>query len=211
MIERKGFMGILYTIMEWITRIAYINILWILFSILGLFILGLAPASVAVFTITRRWVMGDTDLKIFSIYWNTYRSEFIKSNLTFWPLIFVGYILYIDFQYLALFNNTLYYILLFVFIIATILYLVVCIYTFPVYVHFKKNLFQNYKQSLIIGYLNPFTTVLMGLFILVLALILERFLGLIPFFSVSVISFIIMWFSYHAFIKLEKKIHKNTE
>lgn len=211
MIERKNFMGFLYTIMEWITRLAYLNILWILFSLLGLFIFGLAPATVAVYTLARRWVMGDTDIKVFSTFWNTYKSEFLKANLNMWPLILVGYILYIDFQYLAIFENILYYVMLFAFINVTILYFVVCIYTFPVYVHYKKSLFQNYKFSLMIGFLNPFTSILMGLFILVLALILERFLGLIPFFSVSVISCILMWFSFNSFKKLEKKKQEGTE
>src|SRR5690625_103963 len=121
MIERKSVMGFLYTIMEWITRLAYLNILWIFFSLLCLFIFGLAPATVAVYTVARRWVMGDTDIKVFPTFWNTYKSGFLNANLNMWPLILVGYILYIDFQYLAIFENILYYVMLFAFINVTIL------------------------------------------------------------------------------------------
>ncbi|MFA9556724.1 DUF624 domain-containing protein [Evansella sp. AB-rgal1] len=55
--DNKGLIGNLYRVSEWLIRLAYINILWMLFTIVGLIILGIAPATATVFTIIRKWFM----------------------------------------------------------------------------------------------------------------------------------------------------------
>ncbi|BDG36084.1 DUF624 domain-containing protein [Saccharococcus caldoxylosilyticus] len=49
--------GKLYRVCEWITRLACINILWMLFTLAGLIVFGIAPATVALFTIVRKWLV----------------------------------------------------------------------------------------------------------------------------------------------------------
>lgn len=93
--EFKGAMGGIYRITEWISRIAFSNILWALCSIPFLFagimkilmlgseaggpneqimlnwVLGVFapftvfPATSALFTVVRKWVMGNTDVSTF--------------------------------------------------------------------------------------------------------------------------------------------------
>ena len=94
--EMEGLTGRFLRICEVISRLAYANLLWILFTVLGLGIFGFMPATVALFTVTRKWVMGDRDIPVFKTFWNTYRKEFFKSTLFGVVLFAIGYIIYID-------------------------------------------------------------------------------------------------------------------
>ncbi len=50
---------------EWITKIAYLNLLWLGFTLLGLIIFGIFPATAATFTVARKWVTGYPDVAIY--------------------------------------------------------------------------------------------------------------------------------------------------
>src|SRR5690625_6922967 len=87
-------MGRVFRWCEGIMRLAYVNLLWILFTILGLGIFGIFPATIALFAVTRKWVMGDRDIPVFSTFWQTFRKEFLKSTLLGWVLFVIGYMIY---------------------------------------------------------------------------------------------------------------------
>src|SRR5699024_2801656 len=95
-----GITGRLFRLCEVVMRLAYVNLLWVLFTALGLGLFGIFPATVALFTVTRKWVMGDHDIPIFSTFWHTYRKEFFKSTLFGFILFVIGYIIYVDLVYL---------------------------------------------------------------------------------------------------------------
>src|SRR5690625_7886567 len=86
---------------EVISRMAYVNLLWIFFTILGLGVLGIIPATVSLFTITRKWVMSEQDIPVFKTFWQTYRKEFIKSNMLGVILFEIVFLLYIDLAFLS--------------------------------------------------------------------------------------------------------------
>lgn len=206
MIERTGLFGRIYAVMEWITMLAYINLLWIFFTVVGLFFLGFAPATISVFTITRQWVKGNVHLKVFKTFLNTYKAEFVRSNLLMWPIFVIAYILYIDFQYLAQLEDFLYFVMLFVFINALIIFIVIALYIIPIYIHYNLKLIQNFKIAFTIGISTPFVTITMVISLFITLLVLERFPGLLPFFSVSLISLVIMWYANRAILKVENTI-----
>ncbi|AIQ57758.1 YesL family protein [Paenibacillus borealis] len=124
--EFKGAMGGLYRITEWISRIAFSNILWALCSVPFLFagimkmimlgseaggpneqitlnwVLGVLapftvfPATAALFTVVRKWVMGNTDVSTFRTFFQGYKENYFKSMLggVIYTLLFV--IMYVD-------------------------------------------------------------------------------------------------------------------
>lgn len=124
--EFKGAMGGLYRITEWISRIAFSNILWALCSVPFLFagvmkvimlaseaggpneqitlnwIMGVLapftvfPATAALFTVVRKWVMGNTDVSTFRTFFQGYKENYLKSMLggVIYTLLFV--IMYVD-------------------------------------------------------------------------------------------------------------------
>ncbi|MNP17519.1 hypothetical protein D3C76_1099550 [compost metagenome] len=124
--EFKGAMGGLYRVTEWISRIAGSNILWALcsapflfFGVLKMIMLGTGagganeqitlnwamgilapftvfPASAALFTVVRKWVMGNTDVGTFRTFFQGYKENYLKSMLggVIYTLMFV--IMYVD-------------------------------------------------------------------------------------------------------------------
>src|SRR5690625_1648074 len=91
-------MYVLYQFCVWLMCLAYLNILWLAFSLLGLLIVGFAPATLAMFSVIRKWMMGEKEVAIFPLFWKSYREEFFRANIIFLILAAIGWIFYIDFQ-----------------------------------------------------------------------------------------------------------------
>ncbi|WP_413379938.1 YesL family protein [Alkalihalobacillus sp. 1P02AB] len=211
MLNQGGFMGGFYRISEWIMRLAYINLLWIFFTLIGFVVFGWMPATVAMFTVIRRWFMGETDVSIFKLFFTTYKKEFIKANLLGVLVGVVGYILYIDFQFINHVSGVLQLILTFVFVMVGFFYFVAVAYLIPVFVHYDLKFFQYIKNAFLIGLLSPLMTI-----ILVITLSLTYYVfwlvpGLIPVFGVSVFGCIMMGTAYFAFKRLETRKQKAQE
>ncbi|MDQ0257341.1 putative membrane protein YesL [Evansella vedderi] len=206
----NSFSGTVYSWCEWIVRFSYINILWFLFSVLGLVILGLIPSTVALFTVMRKWIMGSTDFPIFKTFWKTYQTELIKSNILGLGLGIIGFILFIDFIFLQTLSGWFLSIMTVLLIIITILFIVILFYIFPVYVHYNVKNINYLKYAFIIGVIHPARTILISISVISVVLVLFTFPGIIPFFSVNIISFIIMRIAYSAFKNIEIKVLENN-
>ncbi|MFA9557842.1 YesL family protein [Evansella sp. AB-rgal1] len=206
--QMGGLMGGFYRVSEWIMRLAYVNLLWILFTTIGLFFFGFMPASIAMFTILRKWILGEFDIPVFKTFFGTFKTEFIKGNIFGLVILIIGYILYIDLQYLSLVEGTLHTVLLAVLFLAGILYLTFTFYIIPVYVHYDLKLKEYFKFAILIGITNFHITILMAVGIAALYYIFMRVPGLIPFFSVSVTGLYIMWLGNLAFRTLVSKKEK---
>jgi uncharacterized membrane protein YesL len=188
-------------ICEIVSRMAYVNLLWIIFTILGLGILGIMPATVGLFTVTRKWVMNEQDIPVFRTFWKTFRKEFIKANLLGGILFAIGYILYIDLTYLP--SDGLFVIVRWLLIVCALLYVIILLYIFPIYVQYewKKRLYIKY--ALLLGASHPHYTLLMIIGIIALYYISITIQGLIPFFSVALLSYIVMWTAYQVMKRVE--------
>lgn len=198
--ELSGFSSGIYQTCLWVSKLAYVNFLWILFTLLGLGIFGFMPATVALFSITRKWMMGVQNVSIFSQFWKTYREEFLKSNFLGSILIVIGFILFLDLAYLP--TTGLFFTVMRVGLtICGLLFLIVLLYVFPMYVHYDWNNRRYIKYALLLGAAYPHLTVSMLAGIALLYLFLVAIPGLIPFFSVSVLAVVIMGGSFLVFKK----------
>ncbi|WP_226086061.1 YesL family protein [Mesobacillus sp. S13] len=190
---------------EWITKFAYINLLWIGFSLAGLIVLGYFPATIAMFTIIRKWLKGETEIPIFRTFWTTWKSEFFHSNglgllvaavvgLIVFNLVFVersgdGFTSVIQIPiYLCMFAA-----------IMTILYL------FPVYVHFELKWFQMVKNSFLMMLISPIENIVMIAGIVAVLFVIKFIPALGFFFGGSLIAAIIMSAAYLVFGKMDRK------
>lgn len=203
--EVKGVLGSFYVACEWIVRLAFVNILWIGFSLLGLIVFGVFPATVAMFTISRKWIQGETDLPIFRQFWEVYRKEFLKANLFGLVLSIIGAILVIDLYILYSLDGIFSQVLFYIFIALTFNFGVMLLYIFQVYVHYDLKTFQNIKYALIIGMSNPFHTFSMILCLIFLYFALEIAPASLLFLSVAPLSMMYMIIAYRIFSKIEQK------
>src|SRR5690625_1006749 len=90
----------LFRVCEIICKMAYVNVLWIIFTLFGLVAFGFFPSTVALFAVTRKWIMGEHSIPVFTTFWSVFRQEFFKSTWLGIGLFIIGYILYIDLAYL---------------------------------------------------------------------------------------------------------------
>lgn len=156
--ETSVFMGGFYKLLEWISRLALLNLLWISFSLLGLVIFGLFPATVAMFAVVRKWMLGKEDVSIFRTFWTAYKQEFLKSNLLGLIIFAVGTVLYIDFQFVNNASSSLISVLYIPFFILTFIFICMLFYILPIFVHYDMKIRQIIKTSFFVMIMNPLST-----------------------------------------------------
>lgn len=195
----------IYQITEWITRFAYLNLLWVAFTLLGAVVLGLFPATTAMFSVCRKWLRGQTDVPVFRTFWNYYRKDFAKSNgmgLFIWLIAAliaadVFYLLTLDAVQLSWTS-----IPLFAFMLLVLLFL---FYLFPTFVHFDIKVTQVLKNAFLIMLINPLHSLLILFCLVPLFLIMQALPALAFIFGASSYAFITMWISLNAFHKTAEK------
>ncbi|TMW71025.1 YesL family protein [Alteribacter natronophilus] len=195
----------LYSMMEWITRFAYINVLWIVFTLAGAVLLGLFPATAAMFSVIRRWLMGDTDLPVFTTFWKYYKIEFLKSNqlgivIYLLSSIFVFNLFFLHANIGELFTWTSAPLLA-----GLLLFLMILSYLFPAYVHFDLSLFKTAKNAFLTMLVSPGHTLLMLISLGAFYTLVSAVPALGFIFGVSYSGFIMMWFAHHAFNRIQEK------
>lgn len=72
----------------WLSRLAWINLCWWAMTWAGLIVTGIIPASVVALQMMRRYLRGQNQIS-FSDYFQEWKAEWVRSNVTLWPLIVV--------------------------------------------------------------------------------------------------------------------------
>ncbi|MFT4413950.1 YesL family protein [Fredinandcohnia humi] len=194
----------IYSLLEWITRFAFIQLLWILFTLAGGIILGFFPSTIAMFAIVRSWIRGNSDIPIFTSFVNFYKSEFIKSNKLGIVIMVVVAFVGLDLYYIQQNANTYLSwtsIPLFAFMALFVLFL---FYLFPAFVHYDLNNISIFKNAFLIMLINPINTFFIVFSLASLFAIMCLFPALAFIFGASSYAFITMWFSLYAFNKAHK-------
>lgn len=205
--ESTDWMGKLLGICQWITRLAYINLLWLFFMSVGLFVFGAAPSTVAMFTIMRKWIKGETDLPVFSFFWETCKKEFWKANRLGFILLGISIILYLDWRLISSVQGSLYPILIGCLFGVVFLFLIVMLFIFPVYVQYEYKTLQYIKTAFLLGISYPlYTMVMISAAICVFAISLF-FNGIGLLFFGSSISYVLMYISNLLFTKIAKEFN----
>ncbi|TKC15336.1 YesL family protein [Robertmurraya kyonggiensis] len=197
--------SVLYNILEWITRFAYLQLIWVLFTLVGGFLFGIFPATMAMYAIIRTWLRGDTEIAILQSFWKFYKNDFLKSNLLGAILLVIGAIIGLDLYYIQQTGDTLLSWTsapLFAFMI---LFLLFVFYLFPAFVHYDLSNFSIMKNAFFIMLIHPLHSLLMLLCLGSLAVIMYIIPALAFIFGASTVSFITMWLSLHVFNQISKK------
>ncbi|MFJ7936152.1 YesL family protein [Sporosarcina sp. NPDC096371] len=200
MIGWEKFNRIAYRMIE----LAYINILWLLFTLIGLVAFGVFPATTAMFTVIRKLIKKEENFKIYPTFWQSFRSDFFKANGFGLIFIVIAYFFYFDFYFLQLNSGKLEFlfpILIFIMISG----IVTLLFFFPVYTHFNLRFFQYFKQSFFIAITSPVEVIAIGTLAVFIYFVATIFPGIIPLFTGSVFAYAATLFSYRAFSRIEKR------
>ncbi|MCC2529314.1 MULTISPECIES: YesL family protein [Bacillus] len=193
----------LYAGCEAVVKIAWLNGLWLLFTLLGGILFGWAPSTAAMCAVIRKWLMGQKDVPVFVLFLDTYKKEFLKVNaigLAFFALLLI---LSANYYYFSASADWLSFTVTSCTLLAGLLYTVALMYVFPLYVHYELPLRQYIPQALLFGAMRPLTTgcMLIGCgFVLYLLYTLP---GLIPFYGPSLFGLVSMFFAFRGFQKTE--------
>lgn len=200
----SGMSGYIYRITELVAKFAFLQLLWIVFTIVGLGIFGIFPSTAAMFSVARKWVMGIEDAPVFKTFWQTYKSDFFKINGLGLILSVIGYILYIDYHFFGFGASVGSSIIKIVLILIGYIFITTCIYLFPIFVHFQYRFWEYIKYSFLFSVAAPFKT--FGVFVItyLVYLLLMKVPALLLFFVGSVISYIWMWYVYRIMINMQK-------
>lgn len=183
-----------YRVSELITRMAYINLLWVVFTILGLGIFGITPATAAMFSVIRKMVLGDDDIPVVKTFWATYRKDFIKLNLLGLILALIGYIVYIEFSILRMQTHIAYYIASFGVIVQMLLLYIVLLYFFPIFVHFNLKFTDYFKWPFMVGFRHPIMTIFLILATnIILYMIYITIPAILFLFGGAITAYILTW------------------
>ncbi|MRH43599.1 DUF624 domain-containing protein [Aquibacillus halophilus] len=194
--------NIFYKASEWITRFAFLNILWLIFSLAGLVVFSFFPSTMAMFSVLRKWIMGDRDIPIFRTFWKYFKTEFISSNLMGVIILLISFTVYLNLKYidhtssneLQFFHVPIYVVM--ISLILTILYL------FPTYTHYKLNFLNYFKRAFIIMFTNPVANLLMIVSLFISYSIMSVIPVIFLVFGGSITAYIIMRFCYNTFQKV---------
>lgn len=186
-------------------KLLHLQLLWIFFSFAGLLVVGIMPATIGLFATTRKWVMNkDEDFSLFKEFWKTFRKEFWKSNLMGFIFGILGYLLYINLSIMKYTEGILAICLFIGFLLCILLLSIILIYIVPVFVHYNLKFSRYFTYSLMIGISYPLHTFLVALVVYGISRLFLWIPGLLPFFSMSLPTYLILVLSLRLFERIER-------
>ncbi|WP_404455506.1 YesL family protein [Oceanobacillus kapialis] len=190
----------------WITRLAYLNILWISFTLAGLGVLGIFPATAAMFAVVRKWTRGEDEIPITATFWKAFKKEFLQANKMGYCLLLIGYALIQQLQILWRQEDMMYVLAGFGVLLLVFLYAIVLLYAFPVFAHFQLSVLNYIKWPVIIGVVHPLLTIVLAVALFfIYTIVYATVPALLFFFGGSITAYILTWGAGKTFAKYEQQ------
>jgi len=197
--------GLFYKIFDWIATVAILNVLWLLLTILGGVLFGWAPATVAVLAVWRQKARNTETMPIAKAMWQEYRTNFLTANG-------LGLILMLSGASLIFYSFTLVqwegiFMLIFwmIFLMVAIIYIIVLVFIFPVYTHYKIKFWDYFKYAFAIGISHLHYVVMMVASIAVILWASGFFPAVFVAFTFSLVAMFITRMSLIVFDKIEDR------
>ncbi|WP_066159950.1 YesL family protein [Halalkalibacter krulwichiae] len=187
--QMGGVAGGIYKVCDWLMKLAILNLIWLLFVVMGLGLFGVFPATVAMLNVLKCWVRKE-ECKTFSYFASVYKQSFVKVNLLMIMTVAVGAVLMINVVIVQAMEGLLRVFVQYGMVFLLLLYSIVALYIMPVFSHRPQGVWATIKRAFVISFLHPVRT---GVFVAGLGLIylvIRSIPGMIPFYGASLIG---MW------------------
>ncbi|WP_416151716.1 YesL family protein [Salipaludibacillus sp. HK11] len=202
-----AFSSMAFSICTWFYRLAFINLLWIIFTLLGLVVLGFFPATVAMLATLRQY-LNKNEVNLFPYFWGYYKKEFIESNKLGGIITSIGLILYINLNFLQINKTGITEFLYFSSVTLSFLYLLIICYLLASYVEFNLDLKTHIKNSVLIAIYNPLASLFIIFGFVTVYYAVTFISGLGFFFSASMFGIVILSSANIAYRKIQQKQEK---
>lgn len=186
-----SFSNVVYTICDWVARLAYINLLWIIFTLGGFVVFGFFPATIAMLATLRQFIRKNHP-PVFQTFWNYYKKEFINSNKLGLVIVAIGLILFVNIRFLQSTSTNMSSFLFYSSIIMSGIYLLIICYTLASYVEVEQPLSVHLKNALLITISNPLPSLFIIFGFAAVYFAISYISGLGFFFSISMLGLVIL-------------------
>ncbi|ASN04170.1 YesL family protein [Virgibacillus necropolis] len=192
-----------YDIGNWLAKVMYLHFLWIIFTLIGLVVFGIAPATTALFSVIHKWFEEDFDIPIFKNFYSVYKTQFIRSNGIGIIMIALGLFLYFDIRVSKQLIQSFY--LHIILLVISFLYFITVLYIFPVFARYELKFFFYFKQSFLVALARPIESIAMIISLFLLYYLFSFLPILLIFMGSSIIAYPLAWFAYRACLQIEEK------
>ncbi|MCT2535393.1 YesL family protein [Aquibacillus koreensis] len=200
--------GSLERFLRIVVRVAWLNCLWIAFTLMGLVFAGVFPATTAAISVSRKWVQNKEDVSVFQTFKKSYKKEFLKSNIIGIVLTFIAAILFLNYHALLQFGDQMPVVVVFAYYFIILLYSILVIWIFPLLTHYQSSIKNHFKNAFIIGITNLPITLLISLFIFIIIYISLEIPSMFIFCTMSLLAIIVSFLSMRVFEKID---HSNID
>ncbi|WP_277678477.1 YesL family protein [Gracilibacillus dipsosauri] len=194
----------LYNCCEWVMKLTYLNILWFLFTLIGLVFLGFGPATLAMFSVSRKWILEKEEVPVFQVFWHNFKKNFFQANLLVYTHLILVYLLSVYYLLISGLEGVIGDLFQVITLVTTCYFILIICMSFPLFSHAKLSIFHYLKYSAMIVISHPFHMLALAFSILLICLLFLLLPGLIPFFSGSMTSLVTMYIASNIFRKLEQ-------
>ncbi|WP_245546988.1 YesL family protein [Evansella cellulosilytica] len=192
----------IFKIADLIYRFVALNLIWLLFFLMGLGILGFMPATVALFSVIRKWLMGEQDLRLFKMFFHYYKAEFVRSNILWGIFLIIFYVIYVNFSFVSFYYAEHIHIYLYVVIFSfAAIVLMTFVNIFSVMAHFEFKTLQYIKVAAGMVFLRPLNTLMQLIWLAAYYILALTSTTLFVAIGISVFAFVLMSINYRTFIK----------
>lgn len=187
--------GTIMNIIDKITKLVLINLLWVVFVIAGLGVFGIMPATAAVNILIRKLLVGEELSNLFRSFWNEYKKSFLSSNLIGVIFLVFGLFLYVDIRVLLGTESLIGKGILAILFMIVIIYFATLLHLFPLYARYEMKTLNYIKLSFVLAMSKPFTTMLMVLWLFVVVVITLQYTVIFPLLFITMVNIGANWLS----------------
>ncbi|GMA60445.1 DUF624 domain-containing protein [Alicyclobacillus fastidiosus] len=181
----------------WVYRLAYVTILWWMFVIVGVGVVGIFPASAAMFCVMRKWILLDPDIALFKEFCSAYKRDFLTSNIAGYSMTVIGAVLALNMHFLVMHHNAVTSIAIGWLTIVSGIYVIMFSLMFPILAHFNLGPLAGIRYSFVLCITSPLRSLSLLGAIMILIIATVTIGGLVSIFFVSIIAFVVILITYY--------------
>lgn len=203
-VKKNKFLNAVTNIGTWIANLFYLQLFWVIYSVKGLLVLGIFPATLAAVQVIYKWFESmEFDFSIHETFKSSYKEGFKRANIVGYISLLVVGILYVDLRISNVFIQSIFLHTMLLFFSFAVLS--VGLYLFTVMSRYEYSVKHIFKQSFFVALATPINTLAAGIGLVLSVALLSNFLFLAIFFGVPIILMPIVWFTYSGLLAAESK------
>ncbi|MGN8645972.1 YesL family protein [Gracilibacillus sp. HCP3S3_G5_1] len=195
--------GSLDRFLKIVVKVALLNFLWILFTLIGFVVAGVFPATTAIISVARKWIKDKELDEVFQTFKQAYKDEFVKANIIGLILTIMGAILYLNYHALLQLGDQIPVFVVFAYYFVIFLYSILVLWIFPLLSHYQSTIKQYFKNALIIGITKMPVTIAIGLTFFAVLYVSLSFPTMLLFCTVSLTAIATAFISLRVFEQID--------